>query len=65
MHAIIKILPFNYIIKVNSPKFSVTNNLRYVVCLDVDNQYSITMMEMVMTLVKRKPVNASTIPPYC
>ena len=29
MHTIVKILPVNYIIKGNSSKFSVANNLRY------------------------------------
>ena len=35
MHAIVKILPVNYITKGNSSKFSIANNLRYTVALAV------------------------------
>ena len=31
MHAIVKILPVNYILKGNLSKFSIANNLRYTV----------------------------------
>jgi len=34
MHAIVKILPVNYILKGNSSKFSTTNNLCYTVTLN-------------------------------